>query len=254
VEHLRWIGFGAFFVSSLVIGGRLLRLARRSGQLPELLIAIGVLGFGPFGYGLSMLAFALASHSLALSATLMGSSLLASNIGAFAEYLFVGTVFRRGSRLAWSVIGVASALLVAAYVGDIVVGGLVNRRNTGAWYWLGTLTRVFGLWWCSVESLRYHRLLRRRERLGLADPAVTDRLLLWGLGSGAAAAGSAVGLTTRLLTGHSTAEYPIVNLAVSALGLVAAVAMWIAFLPPAAYLRVVARRGRTSGAVPSSAA
>ena len=78
MEHLRWIGFGAFFASSLVVGVRLLLLARQTGKLPEFLIGIGVLGIGPFGYGLSMLAFVLASHSLALSATLMGSALLAT--------------------------------------------------------------------------------------------------------------------------------------------------------------------------------
>jgi hypothetical protein len=238
VEHVRWIGFGAFFVSSLVIGSRLLLLARRTGQVPELLIGLGVLGFGPFGYGLAMIAFALASHSLALSASLMGSALLASTIGAICEYLFVGMVFRCGSRAAWGVIWFAIALLIAGYLGDVVVGGLVNRRNSGVWFWLGTPTRVAALCWCSVESLRYHGLLRRRERLG----------------SGAAAAGSAVGLLTRILTGHGTATYPIVNLVVSVFGLVAAIAMWLAFLPPGVYLRFVAARGRVAGAVPSSRA
>ncbi|MCH7709788.1 MAG: hypothetical protein IH884_14975, partial [Myxococcales bacterium] len=58
MEILRWIGFGAFFVSSLAIGIRLRQLARRTAQISELLIGIGVLCIGPIGCGLSMLALA----------------------------------------------------------------------------------------------------------------------------------------------------------------------------------------------------
>ena len=77
METLRWIGFGAFFVPSLVIGIRLLLLARRTGQIPELLIGIAVLGVGPLGYGFSILAFATARRAAILSATLWGSGFLA---------------------------------------------------------------------------------------------------------------------------------------------------------------------------------
>ena len=47
---LVWVGFGAFFCVSLVVGFRLLALSRRTGELPELLIGIGVLGIGPIGF------------------------------------------------------------------------------------------------------------------------------------------------------------------------------------------------------------
>jgi hypothetical protein len=197
VEHLRWIGFGAFFVSSFVIGVRLLLLARQTGKLPEFLIGIGVLGIGPFGYGLSMLAFALASHSLALSATLMGSALLGAAIGAISQYLFAWTVFRRDASWARAVVWIAIALLLADYVGDLVENGLVNRRNVGAWFWLGAGLRTAGLGWSALESLRYHRIMRLRARLGLADPVVTESFRLWGLGAGAAFAGSLLGVMTR---------------------------------------------------------
>ena len=47
-------GFIAFFLVSLTVGVRLLLLWRRTRQLPELLIGIGVLGIGPVGFGLQM--------------------------------------------------------------------------------------------------------------------------------------------------------------------------------------------------------
>jgi hypothetical protein len=252
VEHLRWIGFGAFFVSSLVIGGRLLLLARRTGQIPEFLIGVAALGLGPFGYGLGMLAFALASRSLSLSATLMGSALLAMQVGAIAQYLFVGTVFRRGSRWAKAVIWTAIVLLIASYAGDLIENGLVNRRNDGVWLWIGSLTRTAALGWSALESLRYHRVVRHRARLGLADPVVAGSFLLWGVGSGAAFAGALLGHVTRILTGRGVAEFPLLSLAVSLLGLVAAVSIWLAFLPTPTYLRFVRSRSRRAGAIPWS--
>jgi hypothetical protein len=252
VEHLRWIGFGAFFVSSLVIGGRLLLLARRTGQIPEFLIGVAALGLGPFGYGLAMLAFVLASRSLALSAPLMGSALLAMHVGAIAQFLFVWTVFRRDSRWAKVVIWTAIALLIASYAGDLIQNGLVNRRNDGYWYWIGSLTRTSVLGWSALESLRYHRVVRHRARLGLADPVVAGSFLLWGVGTGTAFAGALLGQATRILTGHGSAEFPLVSLVVSLLGLVAAISMWLAFLPTPAYLRFVRSRGHRAGAIPST--
>jgi hypothetical protein len=251
LDHLRWIGFGAFFVSSLVIGLRLLLLARRTGALPEFLIGVSVLCIGPLGYGLSMLAFGLAGSSLTLSATLMGSALLAMNLGAIAQLLFAATVFRPGSRWAQAVVLGAIALLCASYVGDLLENGLVNRRSGGGWFWIGSLTRTAAIGWGAVESLRYHRILRTRARLGLADPVVTHSFLLWGVGCSAAFLGACVGHTTRILTGGGVTEIPVLSLLVSLTGLVAAVSMWLAFLPPPAYRRAVETRARRAAAVPS---
>lgn len=252
MEHLRWIGFAAFFLSSLVIGLRLIVLARRTGKLPEFLIGISVLGLGPFGFGLSMLAYVLASSSLALSATLMGSALLAMTIGAMSQYLFAWMVFRRDALWARGVVWLAISLLLAGYVGDLVENGLVNRRSSGVWFWLGAGMRAAGLGWSALESLRYHRTMRRRMQLGLADPVVTESFRLWGIGMGSAFAGSLLAIVLRVVTGYSVAQLPVLNLAISLLGLVAAIAMWLAFLPTPAYLRWVQARGRRASALPSA--
>ena len=53
---LVWVGFLAFFVVALVVGVRLLLLARRTRRLPELCIGIGVLGIGPVGFGFFVVA------------------------------------------------------------------------------------------------------------------------------------------------------------------------------------------------------
>jgi len=203
-----------------------------------------VLGVGPFGYGLSMLALAISGHSTITSATLQGSSFVAVFIGAAAQYLFVWYVFRRQARWARPLVYAAIALLATAYAADILDNGLVNRRDGSAWFWGGMVLRLFVMAWSSVESLLYWSRMRRRLRLGLADPVVTNRFLLWGVGSAAAFLGSALGLVALALTGISSSRIPSLNLIVSMHGLVAVITMWLAFQPPARYVRWLEGRAR----------
>jgi len=244
MEQLSWIGFASFFVASLVIGTRLLLLARRTGEIPELLIGLAVLGIGPLGYGLSALAVATSGRSTITSATLQGSGFVAIFIGAAAQYLFVWYVFRRQARWAGPLVFAAIALMATGYVVDILGNGLVHRRYEGLWFWVSMILRLWVVSWTSVEALLYWRRMRRRLRLGLAEPLVTNRFLLWGVGSAAAFLGSAVGLVFVGLTGTSSIQIPSLNVIVSLHGLVAAIAMWFAFQPPAFYRRFIEDRAR----------
>ena len=81
--------------------------------------------------------------------------------------------------------------------------------------------------------------MRRRLRLGLADALVTNRFLLWGLGIGAAGFGSLISVVVQVASGVSMSELPLLTLSNSMFGLVAAVLMWVAFVPPAAWRRYI---------------
>jgi hypothetical protein len=247
LETLRWIGFGAFFVASLAVGIRLLHLWTRTRELPELLIGFGVLGIGPFGYGMMTVAMALES-SWDGAGPLMFCGLLATQTGAASQYWFVSQVFRPQQRAATLAVVAASVLLVTTFFGDLLSNGLVERSNAGFWFWSGTLLRQLCLGWSSFESLHYWTLMRRRNHLGLGDPVITNRFLLWGLGAGAAFSGSALGNTIMFTTGNAIDTMPGVNLAISMHGLAAAIAMWLAFLPPAAYVRFIQTRARNKTA------
>jgi hypothetical protein len=89
--------------------------------------------------------------------------------------------------------------------------------------------------WAFAECGRYHLLLRRRRRLDLADPVVTDRYRLYAVGwvfwwSGLEMLTDPVGAPLLGLLGASSAVY-----------------IWLAFLPPRAYLaRVRAQAAATS--------
>jgi hypothetical protein len=108
-------------------------------------------------------------------------------------------------------------------------------------YYGGSALMIGALLWGSFEALRYWGMMRRRVRIGLADPVVANRFLLWGIGAFAAGFGSLVGNVVQITTGVPSTEIPWVLASSSAHGFVAAVAMWLAFVPPVAYKRFIER-------------
>jgi hypothetical protein len=95
-------------------------------------------------------------------------------------------------------------------------------------------------------------VLRRRQRLGLADAVVVDRMRLWAMGSIASSTVSLVVLVMELagVDPRASAQGALV---IGSLGLVAAVCMWLAFLPPARYTNWVQRRAHTRAHEPVGA-
>jgi hypothetical protein len=96
--------------------------------------------------------------------------------------------------------------------------------------------------WATGEALLEYRRARRRTRLGLSDPLVTNRFLLWGFAAlsefliyVAVMAGILRGAPSDFLNG-STA------IIVSALGMSAAITILLAFMPPRAYRQWVEGR------------
>jgi hypothetical protein len=225
-------------------------LARRTGELPELLMGVALLGLGPFGSGLRMAAPALEAELPVLAASLRGAGALGILIGAGAHYFFVVQVFRPRSRPAWGLALLASALLAASYVGDILARGLVNTPAPGAWYWLGMGLRMFALAWSCAEALACWRRLRRRLRIGLADPVVVHRFLLWSLGAGVPFAGLSFVTLRRLLLDTCPSHDPLLAVVLVSAGVLATAFMWLGFRPPAFYRRWIAGRGG-AGTVPS---
>jgi hypothetical protein len=100
--------------------------------------------------------------------------------------------------------------------------------------------------WTAFESLRYWSLLRRRLALGLADPVVTNRFLLWGL-VGVFSFLSVVGPTLAALAGVDSGESAFMRLTTALAGLVCSAALLLAFTPPEAYTRWLRERAPRPG-------
>ena len=90
--------------------------------------------------------------------------------------------------------------------------------------------RGIALLWGGTESLRYWRLLRKRIALGLADPIVARRFLLWGVALFGNGITNSIDATMKLFVVQAL-DYPILSLTTTFAGLMAACCLTLAFWP-----------------------
>lgn len=117
-----------------------------------------------------------------------------------------------------------------------------------AWFWPELIARTAGSVWLVTEAVRYHLLMRRRVVLGLADPVVCNRFLLWATGGvfGVAMMLTAVPPVIAPGSTHPLMAFDIV--AFSAAGIGFCIAYSLVFFPPGAYLRWVGARAQARAA------
>ena len=234
------------------VGLRMLSLARRTRKLPELCM------------GLGLSAFAVAQVSrLALGG--LGTRLdpeiavgiyllmqLGYSVAQFGLCLFTVVVFGPRSRWRWVVLAgvvaltaISRSMMLRVSAPQLLSGApsqMIPIWDPAA---VASFTMAFG--WMAAESLHFHRVLRRRLALGLADPVVTNRFFIWGAGAAATCL-----LVLLLLALYLQGLTLMTNsLAASALvtvsGLVNAVVTCLTFTPPTAYLRFIQMRAERSG-------
>jgi hypothetical protein len=241
MNSLILIGFLAFFVVSVVVGVRLLLLWRRTRQLPELLMGIGVLGIGPVGFGCMTIGFASLSNPRVAN-IFFGIGTVAVVAGILAKCAFNWFVYRRKSVVAMiATLGVA-AMLIMILAMQLIAGEWIPAEAM-AWDALcRNLAQVGCLLWGSAESLNYWSRMRLRLKIGLADSVLVNRFLMWGVGAGFAGAGTGIGVIAEIFTGVPSLQIPWVVSTSSILGFIAAVAIYLAFVPPERYVRFVRSR------------
>jgi hypothetical protein len=245
---------------ALAIGFRLFRRAWRGGGAgPELWLG-GFFLFAAFlGAGLNISVYAgLADPSLALSpqngAFVLAVSTFTYCVGTIGLHVFTWITFRRDSARARFAALAGSLLVVSAACAQALTEGFEVKVFPGLAYWAFYVARCAPYYWLAAESLGYYAAARRRLRLGLADPLVTNRFLLLGLWAISWAAMGFSDLVARgiyvMVTG-STAELeldtagPIILVTItitSALGALAAVTLGLSFFPTRAYRRFVESR------------
>jgi hypothetical protein len=236
VQAIALIGFVGFVGVSLSVGLRLLLLAGRTRQVPEAAIG-GALFAGGLGYALFILAFALQVVPAALLAPAHGLAVLALEVGVVALSFGVWRLFRPRQR--WAAAAVALvAILMALHLPLSLAGFDPSGRRSDPVFWLFNVVGGSAYLWSSFESFRYHALMRRRARLGLVDGELVNRFLLWGFAGGSAFLLFAFGMANRLTDG-GLASLSMVGQPLA--GLVSGACIWLAFFPPAAYVRFVAR-------------
>jgi hypothetical protein len=175
----------AFCLICLAIGGRLVWLSRRGGRRAERMLGLGIGLTGGVGYGiliavaLTRQASGLEERALLTVAVALGKA--AHDVGVACVLGFVLQVFRPGVAWAQALARGMIAVLAVGYLGYALGGGFSHGRPEGFWYWVEFATIGTYPLWASYESLAYYRRMRRRRALGLADPLVANRFLVWGI-------------------------------------------------------------------------
>ena len=232
-----------YTAASLVVGTRLIVRSLRSRGLPELLMGCTYALSSGLGYPMTVTAALLPSRAATVGAMVVGEALIV--VGCCCFLFFNAKVFRPNAT--WSVpAATLGSLVLAASALAVVVAFLstedpalaVERTRAGTAVFLVAL--VLGQAWTAVEGFRHYRMMRRRLALGLAEPVVTNRFLLWGISGLVSVAWNGV-VTSYLLAGANINANPVTVLAVSGGGLVSAVCLVLTFMPPAAYLRWLER-------------
>ena len=236
----------AFVLVGTAVGLRLLWLARRTGQLPELAIGAALLVISAVGYPLVILSGAPGVVAPAKGLRMMVAGTVAMNAGFVLLLLFTWSVFRRDAAWARALVGAMGvAYLVHAVGNATVMLGLdsPSQMMTGnrTWMIVGQLLNAITFGWVMVEGLRYWTMLRRRLALGIGDPVTTNRFFLWGFG-GLCSMGTNLVSSWGILRQVDFFQAPGLQAAVALLAVASCIAQYLAFLPPRAYVERLRRR------------
>ena len=236
----------AFVLFCIVLGVRLVRLSRRTGARPELYLGGALCLMGGVGYGILItMSFARGWFGEAGMAWIPGMSLLGKglhDVGVLFMITFVVTVFRPAERWARALAAVMVGALVVGYLGHAITDGFREAQPQTAWYWLGFATIGTLPFWNATEAFLYHGQMKKRAALGLSDPMVVNRFLLFGVASTFSA------LAVWTVSIPSLLQIPLdqqmtfisFTLSITAVwGISAIGSYWLAFFPPAWYAQRV---------------
>ncbi len=248
MQGIAALAIGLLIVASFAVGVRLLVMHLRTGAAPELLLGGMLLLAVGIGYALMIATPRAGPESkgalqmISTFATCAGFSLLfAFTWRVFHPQEWWARIFAAAGMLTMLVAVVRRCIQVETRgVVDITQEALVDLLLQG-----GTVVVAYA--WTAWESLRYYGMMRRRVALGLADPTVCNRFLLWGLMALAVNAGIAVNMLAFAI--HVDAlQTPWVLLLSSTTGLTQVLLLLLAFLPPRSYLSWVRARASAGSA------
>jgi len=229
-----------FVVSCAAAGVRLLRLARGNDGSPAWLCGHGLCLIAIVGFPLGVLSGNGFARVGDVTLSLAALSLLANGLGIACFFGFIVQVFRPGALWAHAVAGAAVTAIAMSATG--VVAAISSAPSDASSFeasfgWAATFhwVCVFCFGWMGAEGLGEWRRSRRRVALGLSDPLVCHRLLMWGI----------FGCSTTLLclllvavqhSGQPTATSTTAQLAQALFGITSSAAILFAFFPPRSYL------------------
>ncbi len=237
----------------IAIAIRLLLLSQKTKALAERLIGISFLSLA------LMLLFRSGSmatrfQDLGISYFMLHTGNVLFCVATVTLFFFNWNVFRPTEAWARGLALGGSAITFAVYAARMTLGEeqLEIKLMVNA-------VRIVPFLWAFFETLRYHAMMRKRSRLGLGDPVVTNRFLLWAIWTGSVSITPLLGLilrTTVIVTGgadplegdtaqlvqNASAPLRILFFLLPCTGVAAIASLWLSFFPPPSYERLLRRK------------
>lgn len=244
MQILAGLSVGLLVLTALIVVIRTFALWSRTRGLPELLLSIYLTGATVLGYPLLITSSRIPPDVLW---PLHLSGLVTTSIGFTSLLLFTRKVFRPDAL--WARLAVGICCLTWATNGVIYFLQLTGENPRPAAELIGinianTMPIAFAYFWTTVESLTYHRRLRRRLGLGLVEIAVVNRVLLWGLMTLSAGVATLISMVGILMGSFMSLSLLFV---LSVLGIAHASCLFLAFHPPGWYTAWLERWAAAEG-------
>jgi hypothetical protein len=228
----------------IIVGSRLLVLSRRTHESPEFLLG-GAFVTSGVGLLLYMVPYIEAFESLWTPFVFAGR--VAFIPVSIWIAMFTRCVFRPTESWATWLVWCIPAIHVIGVCGSAATGDWEGFYVGNGWFWLEWTGYTLPVAWSGFEALSSYGPARRRQRLGLCDPIVSNRILLWGL----------FGVLQVCLSGVVVFQYEAFEEAevftegwdriYGAVSITSVVMILLAFFPPAFY-----RRWIEAGVAPSA--
>jgi hypothetical protein len=231
----------AYCVAALIVGVRLVCLARRTRQLPELMIGSSFLSGAMLGHPATMASEFLASESSTLAWPLAAAGSIGLAAATVCILVAWWRIYHPASRWGPWVVSLWTGLIAVVVVMEL--GRSAAELAAGANPWEAHRVVVHGGAFLAIawSGFRYHALLRRRMRIGLADPVVANRIWLWNIAASGVTLQCGYILAIPYLNSIFDAE-KVSPAFYGMTGLVIALCITHAFYPPQAYLDRIKRR------------
>jgi hypothetical protein len=233
--YLTSIVAGTFY---LIASLRLLRLNRRTGERPELLLGLyfGFSGAYYLGYNLPSL-FGLAPWPSSTEWIIEWIYVL----GVFPYLFFIRSVFRPEATWAGVLVGICSVLLLVG----TALGALDGREVyslENPWFlvqWAGYTIPCAWMFW---EAMLSRHGAQKRARLGLCAPVVANRYLLLALFGGFQSLACLADLYIAAEISGSQTISLISDALLGGTEIASVAVLWLAFFPPPFYANWITRR------------
>jgi hypothetical protein len=240
-------------------GARLLTMAYRTRESPELFCGLYFTG-AAVGLSMRVLGSSLFPTQPDLAEPINSIGHVAFAAGTISMTVFTLRVFHPSSMIArvFALTTISAIVLTSLHT---LIGGYASVETSYSMI-ATNFMRLVPTSWAFYESLRYWRSMQRRQALGLADPVVTNRFLLWSVWTGAVSALPMIPLLLRFAgvlvlengeAGQQFADEILprllmgIRILFATIAPIAAIALSLSFFPPTAYVERVRARAEVNG-------